>query len=435
MTAQTLLTREAARRPLNALEPSVPVAAPPVRCADTGLYLRIVPLKAYDNPSGRERWHNLAVRALVPNVFYEPEFAIPALTPFGNDDVQLLLIADERGPDAQLLGLLPFRISTRRWGVPLPVAVAWNHPFAALGVPLIDRDRARETIATLLNAARVLPGMPRRMVLPLIPDHGPFAELLDELLQQDNLRELRLDRYARAMLEPEVGQRDHYVESKLSSRTRGKMRTELRRIERQGAVTFETITARDEVEDALEDFLALEAAGWKGRGGTAVSCSPAEIEFLRQTVKNLAACGRVRIDRLRLDGRTLASSIIYLTGEQAWCAKICYDESQSASSPGSQLVLYITNALLADESIARADSCTPPNRPFMSKFWGEQLALSNRVIELTGGDPLHPLAAMLEQGRRKLSHALHEFKARRQAGAEKRLRKKGDHEQQAPQSE
>ncbi len=431
MTAQTLLTREAAPRPLNAVEPSVPVAAPPVRCADTGLYMRIVPLKAYDNPNGRERWHNLAVRALVPNVFYEPEFAIPAMIPFG-DDVQLLLIADERGPDVQLLGLLPFRISTRRWGVPLPVAVAWNHPFAALGVPLIDRDRARDTIATLLNAARVLPGMPRRMVLPLIPDHGPFAELLDELLQQDNLRELRLDRYARAILDPPLGARDHYLENKLSSRTRGKMRTELRRIERQGTVTFETITARDEIDDALEDFLALEAAGWKGRGGTAVSCSPAEIEFLRQTVRNLAACGRVRIDRLRLDGRTLASSIIYLTGDQAWCAKICYDESQAASSPGSQLVMYITSELLADPSIARADSCTPPNRPFMSKFWGEQLALSNRVIELAGGDPLHPLAAMLEQGRRRLSHAFHEFKERRNAGHDKRRPANGDSEKQSP---
>ncbi|MCK7474022.1 MAG: hypothetical protein MZV49_12025 [Rhodopseudomonas palustris] len=60
MTAQTLLTRAAARRPPTAAEPPLPVAAPPVRCADTGLYMRIVPLKAYDNPNGRERWHNLA---------------------------------------------------------------------------------------------------------------------------------------------------------------------------------------------------------------------------------------------------------------------------------------------------------------------------------------------------------------------------------------
>lgn len=435
MTAQTLLIRETALRSPNAVEP--PVAAggtPTVRCASTGLYLRIVPLKAYDTPVGRERWHNLAVRALVPNVFYEPEFAIPALIPFG-DDVQLLLIGDERGPDGQLLGVLPFRISSRRWGLPLPVAVGWSHPFATLGVPLIDRDRARDTIATLLNAARVLPGMPRRMVLPLIPDKGPFAELLSELLQQENLREIRLDGYARAVLDPAIGERDGYLEAKLSSRTRSKLRTKMRRLERQGEVRFETISAGEAIDDALEDFLTLEAEGWKGRGGTAVKCSPAEIQFLRHVVKNLSACGRVRIDRLRLNGRTLASSIIYLTGEQAWCGKICYDETQAAGSPGSQLIMYITNALLSDPSIARADSCTPPNRPYMNLYWAERLPLSNRVIELAGGDPLHPVAAMLEQGRRRLSNALHDFKARHHAGQEKRRQKNADREPPSPPSE
>ena len=46
-----------------------------------------------------------------------------------------------------------------RWGVPLPVLLGWTHPFAASGVPLLDKDRADEALTALLNFPASFPGI------------------------------------------------------------------------------------------------------------------------------------------------------------------------------------------------------------------------------------------------------------------------------------
>jgi hypothetical protein len=85
-------------------------------------------------------WRALAARALVPNVFYEPAFALAAQPAFGRDvDVTLVW---SRGATRRLLGLLPARIDRYRYGLPWPIVMGWINPYAPLGVPLVDREAA-----------------------------------------------------------------------------------------------------------------------------------------------------------------------------------------------------------------------------------------------------------------------------------------------------
>lgn len=363
-----------------------------------------------------EKWRDLASRALVPNVFYEPEFAIPAAIPFG-DGVQLLTVSEGSEPDASLAGLWPFRLSRTRWGVPIPVMVGWNHPFASLGVPLLDRDRAEEALCLILSAPEHLPGLPRRLLLPLIPNRGPFADILTRLENRSLTREAQFEIHSRAMLAPD--NREGYFERHLSSSTRSKLRQEFRRLERQGSVRFEAVTNPNAVDAALEDYIALEAGGWKGRAGTAVNCSPAETAFLKQAVARLAIQGRARIDRLVLNEQSIASSVTFMTGRKAWYAKISFDESQSNNSPGSQLVVHVTNSMLADARIEIADSCAPPGHPLMRRFWAEEEIFSNRLIESIGGDRLHRIAVEFEKARLRASAALQRAKKWRRARRER----------------
>src|SRR5690606_7586710 len=122
-------------------------------------------------------WADLAGRTLVPNIFYEPEFALPAGLPFG-DGVQVLAIHADASPDALLLGLWPFRLARFRWGLPLPVLLGWTHPFAASGLPLLDAERADEALEALFNAPFSFTGLPRRALMPLVPDDGAFSEAM-----------------------------------------------------------------------------------------------------------------------------------------------------------------------------------------------------------------------------------------------------------------
>ena len=59
-----------------------------------------------------DEWRDLARRALEPNVFYEPGFALAAAAEFGNDVGAVLVWSGTR--PRKLLGFFPARVSERR---------------------------------------------------------------------------------------------------------------------------------------------------------------------------------------------------------------------------------------------------------------------------------------------------------------------------------
>ena len=101
----------------------------------------------------------------------------------------------------------------------------------------------------------------------------------------------------------------------------------------------------------------------------------------------LAAEGKASVARLALDGRAIAAIVTLRSGDAAWCWKIAYDETFSRASPGVQLLLDVTDDLLADTSIARADSCATADHPMIDHIWRERLALSDRLMCVAKCDP------------------------------------------------
>jgi hypothetical protein len=95
-----------------------------------------------------DEWRELAARALEPNVFYEPAFALEAAAVFGAS-AGAVLVWSGTAP-RKLLGFFPARIETRRYGVKLPVLVGWTHPYAPFGTPLVECEAAEPVIAAWL---------------------------------------------------------------------------------------------------------------------------------------------------------------------------------------------------------------------------------------------------------------------------------------------
>ena len=93
-----------------------------------------------------DEWRELAARALEPNVFYEPAFALAAAPVFGADAGAVLV----RSAAGRLVGLFPgaHRAPPRR---DASMLTGWTHPYAPLGVPLVDRDEPEAAIAALLD--------------------------------------------------------------------------------------------------------------------------------------------------------------------------------------------------------------------------------------------------------------------------------------------
>jgi CelD/BcsL family acetyltransferase involved in cellulose biosynthesis len=340
-------------------------------------------------------WRELAARALVPNVFYEPAFALAAAPLLGRD-AGAVLVWSGTSP-RQLVGFFPARIAARRYGLKLPVLVGCTHPYAPLGTPLVEREAAEPVIAAWLAHLAGNAGLPGLVLLPYLPQQGPFATALAAILRRAQMPSAAFNAHARALLAP-ADDRSGYVERALGPRNYRELRRTVRRLGEHGALLFTAATAPAAIAPALEDFLKLEASGWKGKAGTAAACDGEVRAFVKTAVTGLAAEDKVAIDRVLLDGRPIAAAITLRSGDAAWFWKIAYDEGLARFAPGVMLTAWVTERLAEDRAIARTDSCATADHAVMNRTWSERLALHDLLIAVRPQAPF-ARAQRLEQMR------------------------------------
>lgn len=342
-------------------------------------------------------WRALAGRALEPNAFYEPAFALAAQPVFGREVGAGLVWS--RSSEPRLLGFFPAQIERRRYGVPLPVLVGWTHPYGPFGAPLVDRHRAEAVIAAWFDHVANDPQLPSLILLPFCPLEGPLARALDAVVVRRHGRSVSFARHARALLAPAA--RDNYLERAIGTKKRGELRRQRRRLGDSGVVMSSSIGEAAAMAHALDDFLAIEASGWKGRAGTAARSDADVRKFMQAAVIALAGEGKARIDRLFVDARAIAAIVMLKSGATVWGWKIAYDESFARFSPGVQVLVDVTERLLEDATVARADSCATPDHPMIDHIWRERLVLADRLIRI-GPDKAatFALACALEASRR-----------------------------------
>src|SRR4051812_3011592 len=239
----------------------------------------------------RGEWRELAGRAIEPNVFYDPAFALAAAPVFGAD-VGAVLVWSQVSPQ-RLIGLFPLR-AERRYGV-MATLTGWTHPYAPLGVPLVDRDEADAAVSALLDYVAADARLPKLVLLPLIARDGAFADTMARVLAQHGGASAHFGEHARALLAPD--ERTNYLDHVSHKKTK-ELRRQRRRLDEKGAVTFASAQEPATIALALADYLMLEAAGWKGRAATAARQNADVLHFVQSAIAALSAENRVRIDRL-----------------------------------------------------------------------------------------------------------------------------------------
>ena len=344
------------------------------------------------------QWRALAARALESNAFYEPAFALAAEPVFGHD-VGAGLVWSRNSPP-RLLGVFPARIERRRYGIKLPVLVGWTHAYGPLGTPLVDREAGEAVIDAWLDHIAANPLLPSRLLMPFLAEEGPLARAFEAALERRGGLSVDFARHRRALFAPGEERAD-YLDRALGRKKRKELRRQRHRLGDLGMVMAGLAGEPATLASALSDFLALEAGGWKGRARTAARSQPDIRNFLETAVAHLAGEGKAEIARLFVDNRAIAAIIVLRSGDCAWCWKIAYDEAMARASPGVQLLLTVTETLLADRSLARADSCATADHPMIDHVWRERLALADRLMRVTpDGKLAFALARSLEATRR-----------------------------------
>lgn len=328
---------------------------------------------------------HLSRRAIEPNLFFDPQFLAPAMPRLDDRKVKLLVVRDESRDHSRLRLLMPYSVETASFLRGVPTVRAFTHPFGRVGTLPLDGDDPKDILRTFLaGLTRPELKLPDVLVLPDLRLDGEMAKAMLEVASEVGLPTATVNATNRAALIKAPGI-DHVLPAgpAVSGRRRRELKRQRQLLERDGAVRVEIARDADAVRLGLEDFLAIEASGWKGRQRSALIMDRYRSAFAREAVNALALDGRVRVFTLRVGDKPAASLIAFVDRGEAYAWKTAYDEAYAKASPGQQVMAEATKALLADPAVRRADSCAMPDHFVMNRFWPGRIAIGTLVIGLT----------------------------------------------------
>jgi hypothetical protein len=325
----------------------------------------------------------LCTRMIEPNVFFNPRFLAPAMPRLEDREVKLAVIRDGDEYRNRLRLLVPF--SVERPAVPLgvPVMRTWSSPFGPIGTPLVDHDDPIGVVEDFFGMlSRPHLKLPKVFVLPDMRLDGPLASVLATVAETRGLTMVTTGKADRPVLESTLDG-EAYLKTSLRAHHHREFRRLKRRLGDLGKLEHIVARGPDEIRHAIESFLTLEAAGWKGRERTAMAIDRYRAAFAREAVHRLAEHDMCRIHSLTLDGRTIACLVVFVEAGVAYTWKTAYDETLATYSPGTLLMIEVTKQHLDDPNVMMTDSCAVPDHPVMSRLWSERKPMGSLVIGLT----------------------------------------------------
>lgn len=327
----------------------------------------------------RAGWSALAADAAEPNAFFEPWFVLPSVQAFAPRTGLSVMAYFE---DGDLAGLMPLAASRDYYGYALPHRVTWLHENAFCGAPLIAKGCEDAFWRALLAHLDRAPGAALLAHFPALPEGGPAHAALLRVCEQEGRAQAIVQARTRAMLASRLAPQD-YANAALSKKHRKELARQMRRLGDEGAATFERSTGTQDLGEWAQDYLALEAAGWKGKAGSALGSNAASARFFEQVIEGAGRAGRLERLTLRLEGSPIAMLATFLAQPGAFAFKTAYDEGLARYSPGLQLQLQYLDTLSRGDT-EWTDSCASEGHPMIERLWQERRTLVSCNVALGG---------------------------------------------------
>jgi CelD/BcsL family acetyltransferase involved in cellulose biosynthesis len=305
------------------------------------------PVPAPAPRSMADHWDDLAANASEPNVFAERWFMGPGVRHMLAPGRTRMIAVWADGGDT-LVGLLPLRIEGRYGRMTLDGA-DWAAGF---------------------------------LHLTGIAEDGPVHRGLAEAAAAIGRPCAVVHRMQRALLQSDLTPQA-YQEAAVRKKKRKELGRLRSRLAELGEIRFETLECAEDAPLWCEDFLALEAKGWKGKDGSAFRNEPHTAAFFREMFAGAFAAGTLEVLRLAVDEKPIAMLVnLHATGG-GFSYKIAFDEDYARYSPG--VMIEIENLrLLARPGFAWMDSCAAADHPMIDSLWRERRSIVRLTVPLTG---------------------------------------------------
>jgi CelD/BcsL family acetyltransferase involved in cellulose biosynthesis len=325
-------------------------------------------------------WQDLGRDAAEPNAFYAPDMLIPALDHLASEGRVRLIEVMEQG---RMIGLLPVILSPRHGRLPISCTTNWMHDHCFFGAPILRRGHeasAWRGFFRELDAADWAGGF---LHLEGLDASGANAAAIEAVCVEQGRRWREIHRYERAMLRSDLSA-DAYWELQVRSKKRKELRRLQKRLADLGTVTTRRLSDPTELDRWCEEFLTLEASGWKGEQGTALASRPAHSAFFRSACAAAFASSTLHMLRIDLDARAIAMLVNFQHGPGAFSFKIAFDEALGRFSPGVLIEIANLHDVQDDPQIAWMDSCASADHPMIDSLWAERRTIVQYRIALRG---------------------------------------------------
>lgn len=112
-------------------------------------------------------------------------------------------------------------------------------------------------------------------------------------------------------------------------------------------VLFSSFRFLPDLESSFEDFLRVEASGWKGIDGrgTAIRLQRDVLSFYRGLIAGMGDKGVLEINLLKLDTECIAGQFSVIAGDTCYILKIGYREDFACLAPGNLLMEHTLRRL------------------------------------------------------------------------------------------
>jgi hypothetical protein len=322
-------------------------------------------------------WAHCGTAAAVANPFFEPDCQVPAIRFLPKEKDARLYVAERSG---NFVACLPLLTISSRLG-PLHRQVAYSRAFETsigLGSPLLDGPSLDDAVNGLLDALEQgsKQGGPGIVTLDwLDDDEGGVGRALRAacVTRHFPLRERRTwERPVVRRTEQGLSLKDH-----LSTKVRSEMRRRQRRLEEKLGGPLRLLDRSD--TEAVDEFMRLEASGWKGREGSAYLKRPDAQQWFRGLCHNFASTGRLHLLSLEVDGRSVAMQCFLQSGTSFFSLRVGHDEELNAYGPG--VLLHVAAIEYLDTlNVDLVDSCADPGNPYWSDLYPDRRRMANLVL-------------------------------------------------------
>lgn len=329
-------------------------------------------------------WQELAGNALEQNAFYEPWHVLESLAWIPPDSpLQLVLIYQrpEKGNEKPLLmGVFPL-VEERITPARLRVLKLWRHQYCFLGTPLVRPSFAVPVLSRLMEWAHERRPKIAAIEFSHVHGDGRFQQALVQLQRETGLASYSTQQYNRALLQ-RAADAETYCAGAQTCHNRQELRRKRRRLQEAGDVELRVMQPTDSAAVWAEQFIALEAAGWKGQEKSSLGHDETGGALFARLCEAASARQQLMMLAILLNGRPIAMKCNFLSAnrEGAFAFKIAFDETWSRVSPGVLLELFNIEQVHSHDTLQWMDSCAKPDHFMIDRLWSERRTIQDLYL-------------------------------------------------------